>query len=122
MTSEDVRAKLINAPKVLRGRIHKYHTESGYHAYCVIISADHRARDKYVSIISLRNINDQKRITGGEVVLTLPDGSEYFCNCGMITYMRRDRIDEKVCDVSREKMFEIDTAIMDEMGIREVIE
>ena len=121
MTKEEL-MKVKSAPRMLRGEVHRYHTESGYSALCVIISANHRAKDKYISIISLKDVDDQKHLMGDEVALAMPDGREYFCHCGMITYMRRDRIDELVTRLSREQMYEIDTAIMDEIGIKEVLE
>ena len=120
MTKEEL-MKVKSAPRMLRGEVHRYHTESGYSALCVIISANHRAKDKYISIISLKDVDDQKYLMGDEVALMMQDGRKYWCHCGMITYLRRDRIDDLVMRLPRDKMYEIDTAIMQELGIEEVL-
>lgn len=115
MTSEE-RNTICKSPMVFRGEVHKYHNMSGWNGYCVIVSGNHRAKDVYVSVISLKEADKDFRYQGDEVSLELPGGT-YWCHCGMITYMRRDRIDEFVVKLSKKQMRDIDLAIMQEMGI-----
>lgn len=120
MVSSEEKQRIYNAPRVLRGEVHRYSNASGWSAYCVVVSANHRAKDKYVSIISLTSAEGDIHFQGDEVMLSLPDGG-YWCHCGMITYMRRDRIGEFVCHASAEEMRNIDLAIMQEFGIEGVL-
>ena len=119
MTTE-LREKLKAAPMVLRGEVRHYHNDNGYKGVCLIVGADHRGRDKYVSMISLMEA-DNKDLYYDEVVFMI-SGKEYHAHCGMITYIRRDRVDGLISKLSREQMYDVDMSIIREMGMSDLME
>lgn len=121
MTVEE-RKKVCKSPMVFRGEVHRYHNLSGWSGYCVIVSGNHRAKDAYVSVVSLTDAEKDTVFCGDEIVIEFPSGKEYFCHCGMITYVRRDRIDDLILKIDRETMRKVDLAIMQEMGIEGVLD
>lgn len=119
MTTE-LRDKLKAAPMVLRGEVRHYHNDNGYNGVCLIVGADHRARDKYVSMISLSEASN-RNLYYDEIVLVI-EGREYHAHCGMITYIRRDRVDGLISKLSREQMYDVDRSIIREMGMSDLME
>ena len=114
----ELKQKLKNAPVVNRREIYEYTNATGtYSGLCVIVSASHRERDKYVSAIALSPCDRDEGLHNDEVGITLPDNRRFWVHCGMVTYMRRDRLGELVHKISKQTMNRIGEGIKQELGL-----
>lgn len=114
----ELKQKLKNAPVVNRREIYEYTNATGtYSGLCIIVSASHRERDKYVSAIALSPCDRDEGLHNDEVGITLPDNRKFWVHCGMVTYIRRDRIGKLVHKITKQHMRRIDKNIMYELDL-----
>lgn len=112
-----LKQRLCDAPAVVHGGVYTFRNASGYEGICVIVAAKHRALDKYVSAISLIKSDVDFSYYDDVIKIVLPDGEQWSCHCGMITYMRRDRIGEKITELSVKQMKAIKDIIAEELDM-----
>ena len=86
--------------------------------YCVVVSGDHRKRDRYVSIIVLSDCEGDTGYHGDEIGIRLPIG-DFWVHCGILTYVRRDRLGMKVGKVGQKTRKKINKMISMEMGLQQ---
>lgn len=101
--------------EVFRGTVYKYKEPmEGGQRYALVISADARGRDRYVSILFLTDAP-----LGHDVIkVTVPTIGVKYVHCGMITYTQRENLLEDVTVVSDHIMSRIDGIILSELGIK----
>lgn len=101
--------------EVFRGTVYKYRAPvDGVQRYALVISADARGRDRYVSILFLTDAP-----LGHDVIkVTVPAIGVKYVHCGMITYTQRENLIEDVTTVSDYVMSLIDGTILSELGIK----
>lgn len=101
--------------EVKRGHIYKYKEDlEGYNRYALVISADARGRDRYVSILFLSDA-----YLGHDVIkVDIPHVGLRYVHCGMITYTQRENLTTDVAVVPAHTMNRIDGIILHELGIK----
>lgn len=112
----ETKAKIDASPEVDRMGVYRMLEKGGWWdgKYAVVVSADHRKHDRIASIIMLTN--SQTEHGGGDSIgCKLPIG-DFWCHCGMVTYIRRDRLGEKVCSMGKKTRKKIARMIGIEMG------
>lgn len=82
---------------------------------CIVVGADHRKHDRFVSIVMLKDAEEQNGHPDS-VGIRLPIG-DYWVNCGMVTYCRRDRLGKKLCKVGDGTRKRISKMIGIELGV-----
>lgn len=114
MVSDEKRK--VTCPPAMQKGIYEYENSSGnYHGLCLVVSCDRRKFDKYISIISLTD-GDMKYYDDAVEITTL-DGKKYTARCGMLTYIRRDRLGKLLETISDCTMNDINKTIQRELGI-----
>ena len=110
------KAKVDKSPEVDRMGVYRMLEKGGWWdgKYAVVVSADHRKHDRFASIIMLTSAENENG-GGDSVGCVLPIGN-YWCHCGMVTYIRRDRLGEKVCSMGKKTRTKIARMIGIEMG------
>lgn len=103
--------------KANKGTVHRFidGRNDGVNKYMLVVSANHRAGDKYVSVLMLGN-----KDFGSDVVdLQVADstGGNTYVHCGMITYVLREKLGECVATVSPDVMHEVENTICSELDI-----
>lgn len=83
--------------------------------YCVIVSADHRKHDRFTSVVMLTDADSECGYADA-IGVKLPIG-DYYAHCGMVTYVRRDRLGRKVGKVGDKTRTKITKMIGVEMGV-----
>lgn len=83
--------------------------------YCVVVGAEHRKTERFISIIILK---DTEEDTGyaDSIGIRLPIG-DFWVHCGMVTYARRDRLGRKVAKVGEKTRKKITRMIGIELGV-----
>lgn len=100
-----------------RGVIYKFIEAEGKNQpkghYCLVVSSMARATDKIITILTLGNSP-----AGIDVIpVTLPDGTQMYLHCGMVTYTGRDRLGDIVMALSDEEMDKVNTCLMNSLGL-----
>lgn len=83
--------------------------------YCIVVGADHRKHDRFISIVMLTDA-EKERGYADAIGIPLPIG-DYWCHCGMVTYARRDRLGNKIAKVGNATRKKITKMIGIEMGV-----
>lgn len=118
MTDYD-KEMLSNSKEVTRRGIYeildKHMNRTG--RYALVIIGSHRNSDNYVSIIKLNSTSMDSGNHGDEVGIQIPDGQEFWVHCGMITYISRNRLGERLHYLSKNAMRRINKGIEEELGL-----
>lgn len=115
---KELKYRLRMANKAIRGGVYDFVNATGdYKGICIVVGGDHRSNDKYVSAISLSPCDADTGLHNDEMGLRLPDGREFWVHCGMITYIRRDRLGDMIYKVSDATMKRIGVGIKHELGL-----
>lgn len=100
--------------EVKRGYVYRYkETEEGDPRSVLVISADERGRDRYVSVLFVTD-----SFYGHDVIKLTVNGVTKCVHCGMITYTKRENLTSEVCEVPEHTMHRIDGIILHELGIK----
>lgn len=83
----------------------------------LVVSSNSRKTDKRVSTVMLGDSN-----LGSDVVMVEVDGHFKFVHCGMISYSMRNRLGNKICQLSDDKMKEIDLCILEQYGLNYILD
>ena len=105
-------------PPVERGGIYQFLEKDGScKKYAIVVSADYRKSDRFISIITLTNPDETKdNFRRDSIGITTPMG-DFTIHCGMVTYLRRDRLGNMVFKVGKKTRSRINTMISFELGI-----
>lgn len=115
---EKIKRQVDQSPAVERKGIYEFTNNSGnYSGLCLVVSGKHRSRDRYISIIQLKSVDEDGAFHNDELGLRLPDGREFWVHCGMITYLRRDLLGNMVHKISDQTMKRVNLGIMQELGL-----
>ena len=116
MTYED-KARVDESPEVDRMGVYRFLEKGGIWdgKYAVVVSADHRKHDRFASMVMLTDAENEHG-GGDSIGCVLPIGN-YWCHCGMVTYIRRDRLGEKICSIGAKTRKKITRMIGIEMGV-----
>lgn len=100
--------------EVKRGHVYRYkESEDGAPRSALVISANERGRDRYVSILFITD-----SFLGHDVIKLSVNGVPKCVHCGMITYTQRENLTSEVCKVPEHTMHRIDGIILHELGIK----
>lgn len=98
-----------------RGEIFEYEMrDRGDVKMALVVSADFRASDRYISVIVL-NENPV-----GEVTVPIVCRGKMYADCGMVSFAHTDRILEFVRKATDEEMAQIDAGIMECLGLNDI--
>lgn len=116
MTIEE-KAKIDESPEVDRMGVYEFLDVNGIPdgKVAVVVSADHRKHDRFASIIMLTPY-ELERGGGDAIGVPLPIG-DYIIHCGMVTYVRRDRLGKKLCKIGANTRKKITKMIGVELGV-----
>lgn len=103
--------------KAIKGDIYRFLDRDGSDTekFCIVVSSNHRATDKLISIIVLGTKEGADSVPVKELHdLTHID---YFAHCGLVTYCDRGRLGQCVASASTDTIKEIDKSIIEALGI-----
>ena len=83
----------------------------------LVVSSNKRKTDKRVSTVMLGDNN-----IGSDVVTVEVGGRFKYIHCGMISYSMRNRLGNKLGQLSEDKMKEIDRCILEQFGLSYVLD
>lgn len=85
--------------------------------YALVVIGSHRNKDNYVSIIKLTDPSIDNGNHRDEVGIRLPSGQEFWVHCGMITYIARNRLGDRLYHLSKQTMQRVNKCIQQELGL-----
>ena len=116
--SYETKRRVDEAPAVERMDVYELY-ENDFETvkrYAVVVCGGHRTKDRYVSIITLTDADTDTGWHADEVGVRLPMG-DFWVHCGMITYVRRDRLGRKIAKVGKGTAKKINRMMGMELGI-----
>lgn len=118
MTYEQ-KAMIDKAPAVERGGIYEFIEADGTSTkMALVVAGAHRVRDRFVSILMLKPFVEDGvyGLHNDEVLITTPD-DRYVAHCGMVTYVRRDRLGRQIHKVSKAVRHKVNEQLKIELGM-----
>lgn len=107
------------SPEVERGGIYEFYEANGTTSkIALVVGAQYRKADRFISIIMLKPIAEDTHFMRDSVGIATPIG-DYVCHCGMVTYVRRDRLGKLIHRISKKSRGLINTMISFELGIKD---
>ena len=97
-----------------RGYIYEFLEADGVcnDKYCLVVSSQKRAYDNIISILML---SDSR--AGLDVVKCNFQGKTKYVHCGLVTYLKRERLGTRVCPFPKKAMDTVDLLIANELGL-----
>ena len=97
-----------------RGYIYEFLESDGTcnDKYCLVVSSQKRAYDNIISILML---GDSR--AGLDVVKCNFQGLTKYVHCGLVTYLKRERLGKRVCPFPKKAMDTVDLLMANELGL-----
>lgn len=97
-----------------RGYIYEFLESDGTcnDKYCLVVSSQKRAYDNIISILML---GDSR--AGLDVVKCNFQGLTKYVHCGLVTYLKRERLGKRVCPFPKKSMDTVDLLMANELGL-----
>ena len=97
-----------------RGYIYEFLESDGTcnDKYCLVVSSQKRAYDNIISVLML---GDSR--AGLDVVKCNFQGLTKYVHCGLVTYLKRERLGKRVCPFPKKAMDTVDLLMANELGL-----
>lgn len=97
-----------------RGYIYEFLEADGVckDKYCLVVSSQKRAYDNIISILML---SDSR--AGLDVVRCNFNGQTKYVHCGLVTYLKRERLGKRICPFPKKAMDTVDLLMANELGL-----